>query len=530
MRATPRCLVVTVIALCACAPPGHFPPTDAGNGSGDGNGGTGGDSGGAGKDGQAPDAGGKGGGAGDCTKPDGVGFAGCRFYPVDLDQYQHHDKINFVIAAGNPGAIDTATVTLEAKSGSSWSALATATVPPGTAQVFERTDDRHVERTGIGAGLAYRLKSDQPVVVYQFNPPFEAGGVVSSGASLLVTASAWGREYFILTNRGVDPLPPVPGAPTSGRPAGYSYLTIVAGQDGAKVEVTASAATVAGGGVPALTPGETFTATLEEGDVVQIAADSHMDDLSGSHIVSDRPIQVFGGTDATAAGLIGNVRGDHTEEPSPHIGTWGKVFVATRVQNENNNSNAPSDLGQSRFQVLAAEDGTEVAFDGPLGLPLPAKMTLGRGKWEAFHLDPQGATPAAGGFLISANKPIQVLQTSQMKSSSVRGVPVEQFLDDFFFVTLSFFKNNWITVVRKVDQPVFLDGGPLDKSLFRPAGGGFEVAEVALSACPGKGNVCPHRVAGKEVLVLVFADDFCAYGYVGAMGHRCINKGTVGCD
>lgn len=428
---------------------------------------------------------------------------------VDLDLcsepelcQEDHDGKTFVVVAGNPSASDTATVVLERRSGGTWVALATAKVPPGGAQAFPRTDDVHVEGTGRRDAAAYRVTSDRPIAIYQFNPPFEDSFVSSSGASLLLTAAALGTRHFALTQRGYQD---AYGA------KGHSTVTVVAALDDTEVTVTAGADTAPGVGIPALSKGGTWTAVLAEGDVVQIAGATPAADLSGTFVSSSRPVSVFAGGDSTPMGP------DHTEEPMPALEAWGKTFVATRVQDQKRVF--PDE--PTVFRVLASEDGTRVTMSGAPGLALPAPFTLDRGQLRQVDVAP--ALAGAGGFLIDATRPVLVTQT---RFAAVLGVPIEQYMDDFFFVTLSYFTGNWITVIRKAGQPVALDGASLPDPLFRPAGGGFEAAEIAMKSCAGL--ICAHRIAGKQITVLAFADDQCAYGYVGAMALRCVNA-TAGC-
>ena len=60
------------------------------------------------------------------------------------------------------------------------------------------------------------------------------------------------------------------------------------------------------------------------------------------------------------------------------------------------------------------------------------------------------------------------------------------------------FFDQMVAIVRRKagEQPVMLDGEPVDDMLFTSAGGGFEVARVALPSCRASDGVCAHHLAG----------------------------------
>lgn len=520
-------LAIAIAAACGCSPPGRA----EGDGSGgQGAGGQGGGAGGGGGGGAgAGGAGGTGGGAppscpgiceDDCAKAGSASFLGCRFYPTDLDQYNgevgaanDHDTLHFVIAVGNPSTTETAEAVLEGRTAGAWTEVAKATIAAGSAQAFSRPEDRHVEGSGRRAGAAWRVRSNRPVAVYQFNPPFEDAGVESSGASLLLTRNAFGTQHMVLTHKG-DYLPGIAPEYDITR----STLTVVGVHDGSKVDITVGDDTAKGAGVVALKKGATTTVMLDEGDVFQLEAARGGGDLSGSLIGSDRPVSVFAGSEAAKVGMTDEAP-DHLEEPMPPLDTWGKTFVMTPVQ-----TGGAKDGTSTAYRVLASRDGTKVSFEGPPGLTLPDAFTLDRGRWKEVMLAPRKG--GGGGFVITASEPVLAAQYGLVQSAMVQAVPVEQYLGEFMFVTLSFFSNNWIVVVRKAGDPVTLDGKPLPDSLFRPAGAGYEVAEMKTEKCPSM--ICTHRIAGTKVSVLAFADDACAYGYVGGQAFKCVNL-TAGC-
>ena len=114
---------------------------------------------------------------------------------------------------------------------------------------------------------AYRLRSDQPVTVYQYNP-FAA--TVSNDASLLIPVNAWGKRVIVASSTGTGQL------------------------------------------------------VLDRGDVLQVFTDSG--DLTGTLVEADRPIQVFGGSKCLFA-PIDVFACDHGEESIFPIETLARTYV-----------------------------------------------------------------------------------------------------------------------------------------------------------------------------------------------------------
>ena len=100
----------------------------------------------------------------------------------------------------------------------------------------------NIDGSGISTN-AYRVQSNVPIVVYQFNP-LQNYEVFSNDASLLLPTNALGKEYYVMSRQqNFNNL--------------RGYLTVVATASGTtSVTVKPTCKTLPGKGVPALNPGQ----------------------------------------------------------------------------------------------------------------------------------------------------------------------------------------------------------------------------------------------------------------------------------
>jgi len=560
-------LAAATILACAPAPRpgGGRPDSSAGGGAGDGsvqgsfdgNGGAGGAGAGAGGGmggfgGGLGGAGGGGGGGGGAGGGGGLGGTGglggggapsssctqaakdravygCLFYGYDTDNDFADDAAVFGFPIGNPGT-SPVNVKVEKKVAGAWVTELAGMVLPGQIEYMriamapQKGKDWHVEGSGI-EDKGYRISSEAPIVVYQVNSDDEERDSWSSGSTLVLPVHALGGHYIAIT-------PPERGASNrslSPKEPDRAFVSVVGVTDTTRVRITVKGKTLAGGGVPALAAGDTHEVTIDEGTVFQVETAGKGNDLSGSEILSDKPVAVYAGV--TCGGLDPNALGDcdHIEEAMYPVSAWGKsfVFLDMRIPNFD-----PSNAIWGR--IVAAEDGTEITFDAPRALTgLPgAPVTLNRG--QVYPLTITG--PVANGrshFSLTASKPIEVMSFMGKQEGGAVMIPVNQFLDDYLISAHPWF-TGFLMVTRKAGTPVTLDGTPMAATLFTPAGAGFEVSFVGLPRCEQNLAACAHRVKGAGVGVTLTANGgVCNYCYAGGAGTRCINPGgTAGgtCD
>ncbi|MEW6433209.1 MAG: IgGFc-binding protein [Myxococcota bacterium] len=166
-----------------------------------------------------------------------------------------------------------------------------------------------------------------------------AYGTFSNDASLLLPAHILGTAYVAVTpghSHITDPPDQIPRS---------SQVVIIATQPATQVTVKASAVTLAGTGIPAMAVGETRTFTLNEYEVLALASATagpdvecqnfgggvswcrKGNDLTGTVITSDKPIAVFGSNPCLNVPWS-RPYCDHVEEQIFPFATWGKNFVA----------------------------------------------------------------------------------------------------------------------------------------------------------------------------------------------------------
>ena len=306
--------------------------------------------------------------------------AGCQFFAVDLQNVQDGDSdaqnAQFAVIASNTSDSETAHVTLTRPDG----AVDKASIPPMSLHKFELPPSWGVDDTMIGMN-AFTINSTAAIIVYQFNPLSNEDEVFSNDASLLLPAPSLGKEYWVMSY-GFQ----IPGADTPELP---SFFTVVGSSElPTQVTFTVSAPTRAGGGVPALAPGQSHLVTLKQGEVLNVSAALSNDDLTGSHIVANGPVAVFAGHECPFTGQLCCC--DHLEQQMIPVPTWGKAYLVTKTWERWNE--------KDYVRVLAAQDDTHVSVDPPIA-DVPV---LKAGEYHTFMTDKH--------LEITADKPILVAQ------------------------------------------------------------------------------------------------------------------------
>ncbi len=412
---------------------------------------------------------------------------------------------------------------------------------------------------------AYRVQSSQPIVAYQFNPLSNVG-VFSNDASLLLPSNVVGKSYWVMTRQQTH--------------AGLrAYLTVVAVSEGETiVDVLVTAKTLAGTGAGQSIPAGPWSGIkkfkLTKGQVLNIETDENGADLTGSFINADKPIAVFGGSEASnspntnkCVKAPGAPKGtcqyqgwactsnadcpvtccaDHIEEQLFPTTSWGKMFMATKVKSRGKEKDA--------WRILAGENGTVIQTIPPQ-VPIP---TLNQGQWFEFE--------SGEDFMIVANKPIQVGQflasshapnpnndvctkqygfqkvctnmdklykakiackknadcpNIQEPDDAKIGDPafivtvnVQQYLTDYVFLVPNKYSQNFVNIVKQKNTVVKLDKAPLAQSAFKDFGNaGWQVARLPIA--PGAHRLESNNPTG----VTVYGwDNYVSYGYPAGAG------------
>ncbi|XP_078665918.1 uncharacterized protein LOC144908255 isoform X2 [Branchiostoma floridae x Branchiostoma belcheri] len=197
--------------------------------------------------------------------------------------------------------------------------------------------------------------------------------------------------------------------------------------------------------------GSVITFSLDRLEAIQFQG-WNLSDLTGTHIVSDKPVSVMSGVRCT------NVPNhyywcDHLVEHIPPVNTWGRRFVTVPLAGRQEGNT---------FRLVAARNGTTVNVTGV------SPRTLASG--EFWELDFSSSTYKS----ITSSQPIMVLQYSKAlrwnyfgKGSFMMYLPsVEQFAADYTFTTVDTWDSpylSYVNIVIKTSETSGLtyDGNPL---------------------------------------------------------------------
>ena len=323
-----------------------------------------------------------------------------------------------------------------------------------------------------------------------------------SEASIVLPIDAISTEYFVMSytgiqNRGIDYL---------------SEFLVVATMDETTVTITPSDRTKGGKNkdVP-------FTVLLNTGETYQVQASNASGDLTGSHVIADKKIAVFGGDSWTQVPTSCGTRDNLLEQMYP-VSTWGKQILTV-----------PSDqVNFDVFRILAAEDNTIVQVQGTT----TREFQLNRGEFIEYQ-------EAAATFIVGS-KPILVAQylVGQNCNGHIYGDPsmvllnsIEQTRDTVTLFNSQFqeIEENYINVItRTADTEVIIfDGQKLtDRGVsFTPVGtkGDFSYARVSVAA--GAHTISSE---GCGVIATAYGYGFAeSYAYSGGASFSNINVNPI---
>jgi hypothetical protein len=498
-------------------------------------------------------------------------YIGCDYWAVDLDNAfvpggsrGFFDAMNaqFAVAIANPPtAARSAIVEVRYKEGAEVLSVPfdSAGVPlpkdplaPGELRVY-RLPARNVNGT-VQAPLAYQFSSSAPVIAYQFNP-LENELVYSNDASLLLPATLLGKEYLVMTREQTfEQL--------------RGYLTVVAVQPGqTQVSVDVTAPTLAGEvhpGAPdqkailAMEPGDTAFFVLEQFDVLNIETNAPGADLTGSQVLADKRVAVFGGSEAANApntarcididpldgwGLCeydGKTKcktlldcvdagfntccADHLEQQMFPLTVWGTHYVGAKSFDRG--------MEADIYRIMAAEKNTKVTLVPPLpGISVPV---LNRGEWFEFEtrqhfevLSSDDKPILVGQFLAAEDAPEPNIAGDQSGDAGTGDpafmllIPVEQFRYDYVILVPEEYAHNFINVVAPIGANVVVDGEEVPDAYFEgiPTST-YQVYRKRL-ADPGAHTIGATQPIG----VMVYGyDQYVSYGYTGGLDLKELNK------
>ncbi|MEZ4384698.1 MAG: IgGFc-binding protein [Nannocystaceae bacterium] len=362
---------------------------------------------------------------------------------------------------------------------------------------------------------AFRITSSAPIVVYQFNVFDNA---FSNDASLLLPTPALGKNYRVL-----------------GWPAGHpieffgiidrSAVTIVGTEPETTVTVKPTWRIKGNPPIPATAPGEEIVVTLGPFDVLNLETDNgtfqdnakKIADLTGTVVLSDKPVAVFSGVESTSApGGVVDIPTypgwdsentcclDHLEEQLFPVESIGKEYVITRSPIRSSGSYHEPDV--IRF--------VGVAEDAAITTNLPAP-------YDKFNLQPGDVvtTWADADFVASGTKPFMIAQlliSQEYVDGSYTGdpaltvfPPVAQYRDEYRILTpdddgLWGWDKNYVVLSTESANVITIDGVEANGCVVTPAGAVSGV-EYESRRCPVGAGV--HSIKGMTPFGVI------AYGY-----------------
>jgi hypothetical protein len=292
---------------------------------------------------------------------------------------------------------------------------------------------------GSGVGTAFHVSTNVPVVAYQMLP-YGGGRARVTGATLLLPTNVWDTNYVVAnayaqaTNISGDRAMPT--------------LDIVAQRDGTHVTIDPKVDLVANDdGGPIFPPSEAgtpVTFTLGRGEYLQISQNA---ELTGSPIVADQPVGVFGGSTLMDIPVQQYQRADGAEQMLPPVRALGHEYVAVRYR-----SRDPANEEIVPWRLVGAVDGTTLTWDPapPPGAPtqLAARELVEIDAPGPFVVSSQDAAhPFYFASYMTGGQPYDGIGDPEF----VNVVPAAQYLPHYTFFTDPTYPETNLVVVRTRD-------------------------------------------------------------------------------
>jgi len=313
--------------------------------------------------------------------------------------------------------------------------IITFMLSPGPAQCYRKTDTDPPEPEKVYPGMAVHIISDDPIICYGVTRY-----LYTSDGFLVLPVNVLGKEYLVASWN--DPVGKIQYL--------TSYTSVVGAYDRTKVRFTMGGnvnSSSAGG----KKPGDTININLNAGDVFLIGAIGVNSDLTGSHVLSSKPVAVVSGNFCayipTECGCC-----DYLSEMELPTNTWGNTYHVTRIVNR---------LKNSMIRVFAKEPNTKVFRDGIEISTIRDVGGLEGEGWLSMRADSGLPRP----IVISGDKPINVTQynTGQLDDSVTSDpfqmvlTPVDQYQTEIIFNTPGIrggkgFLTNYINICYQADD------------------------------------------------------------------------------
>ncbi|MDF2697059.1 MAG: hypothetical protein K0S65_5442 [Labilithrix sp.] len=402
--------------------------------------------------------------------------------------------------------------------------------PKGVTPALKADPIRH----GTTKTKAFHLETDVPIAAYSIFPYGGASSIVPT-ATVLLPVTSWDTTYVAMSPAVVGKLGPFDPASLLRR-----TIQIVANEDDTKISMRPNADVAPAEGVTPGVAGELAQWTIAKGEVLQI---TQPDSISGSPVVANKPIAMFGGSPITdIPSSVGFA--DMTQQQITPFSQWGTSYALVPYRSR---LASPSGVTPETvpWSFIGAVDSTVLTYDPakPPGAPdtlaageivtfqTDALVTVkSQDSKHPFHVSLYMTGGANGGGLPSGG-------FTYGDPDFVGVVPTDQFLDRYIFFADYTFPDTSLTLVRRKTtkgfEPVTL-GCAGEITGWQPLGttGEYEFAWVLLTSgsVPQKfgGGTCGygrHEASSNGPFsVNVWGIAYHAsYGYPGGMGSRPVN-------
>ena len=397
----------------------------------------------------------------------GASYIGCDYYPTVTPNVVD-PLFSFAVAVSNTtGAPAKVKITRGA------ALVQDLTVEPGSVDVVTLPWIAALKAPKGSALIqdgAYRLRSDRPVTVYQYNPleytKFEMYSH-SNDASLLLPTNVWGKHTRVVARNTFQT-----------QPGAY---VVVARREGTIVELTPSATgapVVPGGGVG---PDGHGQALLGAGDALVVISGvgggvPDVVDLTGTLVAANHPVQVIG---AHACTNVPHDKPacDHLEESNLPLDNLSQTYFLTAPLVK------PPKLPPIRkarlVRVVATEDATALTYDPPQ--PGAPAMLLKAGDHAEFVSQQDFALAASARVAVAEYMLGQSAGGDSGDPAMTIAVPPALFRAGYAVHAPIHYESNFVNLIAPAGAAVSLDNKPVPPNLWSPIGqSGWSAARVAL--------------------------------------------------
>jgi hypothetical protein len=470
----------------------------------------------------------------------GPGYIGCEFWPTvsaNNAWSTQAEGFHFGVVLGNTSATATATISITGNG-----TVQNHQVLPGKVKAIAldwvaslkgptwTTPDAPIgpTRSVLAAGSAYQIRSDVPLIAYQFNPlesrldpspidcPALPGETICSShsgdAALLFPAHVLSSNYVVSGYHAGKP-------DASGVKMG-DFIAVTATRDDTDVELRLrpNQTVLAALYLPELVPGAPVHLKMNAGDVVELftPGGSDVETLSGTLVTSTdrKPVQVLSGIGCASIPDDGPC--SHMEEYVIPSSSLGNDYILTSLSVEQ------GAFRPYRLRIQATADGTALKFDPPIH----NAVTINRGEvLEIPQVESSLRVSSAVAFAVTqysfgwgAWATARGMTTYFGGPSQLAAVPVSQFRSSYVFAASPLHEGSFVEVIAPTGSIVMLDGEPVSADSFVAVGAsGMSVGRQSLDPTAGVHSIRSDTPFG---IVVYGHGSYASYAYCGGLDLR----------